>query len=233
MKKEVATVSNGTVTISKFGKATTQVEITGTLQNGNSASCIITLKPKYLADVAKNGEYVKYKANGYEQWRVMSKKGSGADGITTIISAGSPENVEIKYPNKASDYISKLKEACNKYLNTNFATSVRNVGTDSKGNNNSAYNTELEDLKNKSLKNIGKDYWVGYCKEIERLACEEAADRDCYYVNNKGSNSYITYKGDKNVKNSKGIRPIVTLKNKIIVIGGDGTKENPYEISME
>lgn len=229
----VASVSNGVVTISKFGTATTKVEIKGTLQNGSSASCIITVKPKYLADVAKDGEYVNYKSpNGYKQWRVMSKTKTGENGIVTIISAGSPERITFKYPTE-QQYISGLQAACNKYISTQYATSARNAGTTADGKKNSKYEDEINILKKKGLSSIGTEYWIGFWEEIELGFCEEGKDRRGYYVNTSGDSAYYCYSGDVNQTYTSGIRPIITLKDKVIVIGGEGTKESPYEISIE
>ena len=229
----VASVSNGVVTISKFGTATTKVEIKGTLRNGSSASCIITVKPKYLADVAKDGEYVNYKSpNGYKQWRVMSKTKTGENGIVTIISAGSPERITFKYPTE-QQYISGLQAACNKYISTQYATSARNAGTTADGKKNSKYKDEINMLKKKGLSSIGTEYWIGFWEEMELGFCEEGKDRRGYYVNTSGDSKYYRYSGDVNQTYTSGIRPIITLKNKVIVIGGEGTKESPYEISIE
>lgn len=231
----VASVSNGVVTISKFGTATTTVEIKGTLRNGSSASCIITVKPKpkYLADVAKDGEYVNYKSpNGYKQWRVMSKTKTGENGIVTIISAGSPERITFKYPTE-QQYISGLQAACNKYISTQYATSARNAGTTADGKKNSKYKDEINMLKKKGLSSIGTEYWIGFWEEMELGLCEEGKDRHGYYVNTSGDSAYYRYSGDVNQTYTSGIRPIITLKNKVIVIGGEGTKESPYEISIE
>lgn len=231
----VASVSNGVVTISKFGTATTTVEIKGTLRNGSSASCIITVKPKpkYLADVAKDGEYVNYKSpNGYKQWRVMSKTKTGENGIVTIISAGSPERITFKYPTE-QQYISGLQAACNKYISTQYATSARNAGTTADGKKNYKYKDEINMLKKKGLSSIGTEYWIGFWEEMELGLCEEGKDRHGYYVNTSGDSAYYRYSGDVNQTYTSGIRPIITLKNKVIVIGGEGTKESPYEISIE
>lgn len=229
----VASVSNGVVTISKFGTATTKVEIKGTLRNGSSASCIITVKPKYLADVAKDGEYVNYKSpNGYKQWRVMSKTKTGENGIVTIISAGSPERITFKYPTE-QQYIGGLQAACNKYISTQYATSARNAGTTADGKKNSKYKDEINMLKKKGLSSIGTEYWIGFWEEMELGFCEEGKDRRGYYVNTSGDSKYYRYSGDVNQTYTSGIRPIITLKNKVIVIGGEGTKESPYEISIE
>lgn len=231
----VASVSNGVVTISKFGTATTTVEIKGTLRNGSSASCIITVKPKpkYLADVAKDGEYVNYKSpNGYKQWRVMSKTKTGENGIVTIISAGSPERITFKYPTE-QQYISGLQAACNKYISTQYATSARNAGTTADGKKNYKYKDEINMLKKKGLSSIGTEYWIGFWEEMELGLCEEGKDRHGYYVNTSGDSAYYSYSGDVNQTYTSGIRPIITLKNKVIVIGGEGTKESPYEISIE
>ena len=229
----VASVSNGVVTISKFGTATTKVEIKGTLRNGSSASCIITVKPKYLADVAKDGEYVNYKSpNGYKQWRVMSKTKTGENGIVTIISAGSPERITFKYPTE-KQYISGLQAACNKYISTQYATSARNAGTTADGKKNSKYKDEINMLKKKGLSSIGTEYWIGFWEEMELGLCEEGKDRHGYYVNTSGDSAYYRYSGDVNQTYTSGIRPIITLKDKVVVIGGEGTKESPYEISIE
>ena len=229
----VASVSNGVVTISKFGTATTKVEIKGTLRNGSSASCIITVKPKYLADVAKDGEYVNYKSpNGYKQWRVMSKTKTGENGIVTIISAGSPERITFKYPTE-KQYISGLQAACNKYISTQYATSARNAGTTADGKKNSKYKDEINMLKKKGLSSIGTEYWIGFWEEMELGFCEEGKDRHGYYVKTSGDSDYYRYSGDVNQTYTSGIRPIITLKDKVVVIGGEGTKESPYEISIE
>lgn len=224
--------SNGNIKAVKAGTVTITAEAVD--GGGASANCIITVKPKYLADVAKDGEYVKYKANEYEQWRVMSKKGSGADGITTIISAGSPERITFKYP-REQQYISGLQDACNKYIDrdTQYAASARNAGTTADGKKNSKYKDEINMLKKKGLSSIGTEYWIGFWEEMEVGFCEEGKDRRGYYVKTNGDSAYYCYSGDVNQTYTSGIRPIITLKNKVIVTGGEGTKESPYEISIE
>ena len=229
--------SNGNIKAVKAGTVTITAEAVD--GGGASASCIITVKPKpkpkpkYLADVAKDGEYVNYKSpNGYKQWRVMSKTKTGENGIVTIISAGSPERITFKYPTE-QQYISGLQAACNKYISTQYATSARNAGTTADGKKNSKYKDEINMLKKKGLSSIGTEYWIGFWEEMELGLCEEGKDRHGYYVNTSGDSAYYRYSGDVNQTYTSGIRPIITLKDKVVVIGGEGTKESPYEISIE
>ena len=48
------------------------------------------------------------------------------------------------------------------------------------------------------------------------------------YINNNGSSDF-----DSPSNSLLGIKPSLNLKSNVIITGGDGTKENPFEIALE
>ena len=48
-----------------------------------------------------------------------------------------------------------------------------------------------------------------------------------FYISNKGKLEY-----DKRVVDDAGIRPVITLKYGVDFIKGDGSQDNPYEVSI-
>lgn len=81
-------------------------------------------------------------------------------------------------------------------------------------------NEEKEAFRQTEVLNTGTDYWT-MTPEIYRSTIAEM-----YYVNSQGS----TYGAATSADDTKGVRPVVSLKNKIKYISGDGSKLNPYVI---
>mgnify|MGYP005761988863 CR=1 FL=1 len=218
--------SNGTLKAKSIGKAIITVK---TIDGSNLyATCEVTVKRRYLADVAKVGDYVQYTANGYSNWRVMSVTGSGDTGVVTLISAGNATTASISYMS-TNNYITTLNNICKKYINNDYATFARCVGTTSSGSNNSSYSTEINKLKTDGLAIIGEEYWIGYQYTDNGCFAGETPDQCAYYVKTSGSVTFYRYPYSVSAI-TKGIRPVITLKAGIYQIDGTGNQYNPYVI---
>lgn len=136
----------------------------------------------YLVDKVNVGDYVAYDAGtwnstvsnptsnasfgGYTEgqnkgtsiggstsgWRVLKKEGSGATGIVTLISAGSPANgYYSEGDSQSNEMITGLNNfAVNNFLNPDLATSVRNAD----------YNTDYSQMNSAGVINTGYGYWL-------------------------------------------------------------------------
>lgn len=223
----IATVdNNGNVTAIAEGKTT--ITATAKDASGITATCQVTVKKKlqYLADVVKVGDYVAYTANGYSNWRVMSVTGSGSTGIVTLISAGNATKLTVGALT-TKNYINKLNDTSKKYINSEYATSARSVGTTSSGGNNSNYGTEINNLKNNELLVTESGYWIGY---HETKSGGIFTDYIAYYINEKGNCEKYNNSNIFTPSQTKGVRPIVTLKQGILQVDGNGSASNPYSI---
>ena len=76
-------------------------------------------------DKIKIGDTIKYTANGYSDWEVLSI--NREDNTLDIVSKTSVEDVTIRAGNK-DDFLSILQTTADKYVNGKYATSARSVG---------------------------------------------------------------------------------------------------------
>lgn len=189
-----------------------------------------------------SNQYYKFKYSG---WRIAYIN----NGSVHLVSAGSPEclctdsrgissnanctSSEVSN-NGAKNHINNLNEASLKYCNSIYAYGGI-------CNENSTWNINSQDFKNI----LGRT--------LSSSSCFYSGDSSCGLGNDliniggfywyaspysQTSNYPFGWAPDNNVmyffetKSNLGVRPIIKLNTNIIVVGGDGTKESPYEISI-
>ena len=181
----------------------------------------------------KAGDYVAYTANnGYNKWRIFTNN----SGNLQLVSAGIPENLTLAGVDGAHNGATYMNNAAQKYINSTYATSARNVGL-----------YELGILNGKGMGALGKAYWInghyyhGYKGRTHgQYAANENGDVTARWETQPGSGDTQNYIGklyhysDAYARYTRtyGIRPIVTLKSNVKIVGGSGTESNPWRLSL-
>ncbi len=146
-------------------------------------------------------------------WRVLSKSGSGATGIVTLVHAGTPEC----YQHDQSEIsISNLNDrAANYYLNATYASNARNINcADIQTYQPNACIFDIATVE-EDIFNAGSTYWFA----------DMHGDAPMWLMSENNVTSAAT--------RSSGIRPVIELKTGILQIDGTGSPENAYQISIE
>ena len=128
-------------------------------------------------------------------WRVFSKSGSGATGVVTLISAGTPAQGYHEYSGSLKrEIITALNNFANtNFVNSRYATSARNA-------------TEDDFYSSSELWNINSYYWLATIDEahspIDGILYEWL-----YFIEDDGgfNSTCFAY--------AYGVRPIVTLRS--------------------
>lgn len=173
----------------------------------------------------KVGDYVKYSANGYNSWRVLSIDED--ERTVEIISSGCVKNITINGKSGYNDAVELLQNKANQYIAGEKAISARVI------NENDSRN--LDELEGNS-QNIGI-YWTSEKKESTSLD-----DKNKYYMLGTYDGSYSSsagstliisyvylsiydniYRTEENFMYTAGLRPIIKLKLK------DAEKIEPSE----
>lgn len=195
----------------------------------------------------KTGDYVKYEGtNGCESdfcfgnnyinefdafgWRIAYVK----DGATYLISAGAPEKFSLS-TNK-DKYNNELNNIALKYCNPIYV-----YGGECNNDNVWAVN----DVDFWKINGGGSGSILTSCVNKNTESCgysnELISNGNAYWfaANSKQNEKTFYWSEEKKVilkendtELSLGVRPVIKLNTNVIVIGGDGTKENPYEISF-
>ncbi len=71
----------------------------------------------------------------------------------------------------------------------------------------------------------GTNNWMNNSEEMWVFTRESVKYNYMYYINSSGNLGLDT------VDKSKAVRPVFVLKNSVMILGGDGTSDNPYIIS--
>jgi prepilin-type N-terminal cleavage/methylation domain-containing protein len=181
----------------------------------------------YLVDVVNVGDFVSYTgsngctncsgqsvtcyetyANTYSGWRVLSKSGSGATGIVTIVSAGTTMCI-------GSDYVETINAYGNKYFNSTYATSARSINCNDALPYTSAACTNYTTYVSDSMLYTGGFYY---------FATATSPGGNLLWamnLNRFNTNAGYTF----------GLRPVITLKAAMKKSGGSGTNASPYTIT--
>ena len=207
----------------------------GNACSGQNANYVSNTDMGYCSD--KN---YKFMTNG---WRIAYIKG----GSVYLISAGAPEcicsnsdgttsNVECNsYESTvgASLHLQNLNDKALTYCNKNYVYN----GICDEDSTWSMGATDFQNitgkvLSNSSCLNISSDVSCGYNNDL--------IDNGGYYwyatSNDSSANVFQWYPNYRQVNlnssnNLYGVRPVIRLDSNVVVIDGDGTIENPYEIS--
>ena len=200
-----------------------KLEVVSTESTKKETNIPLTMETMLLSEKANIGDYVDYTSssdatnksiscyygnpvnNGY---RVLNKEKKSIE----IIHAGVPECLE--YNRDSKNTLDNINNVLKNYLNKNIATKVRSVDcNDLKKFDKKACKNNIR-IQN-DLVNVGTYYWLGDKK-------------DKRYIN------FIDYLGyaSNTYGVTLGIRPVIKLKNDIIIKGGNGSKEHPYKIDI-
>ena len=154
--------------------------------------------------------------------------------------------------------ITKLNKEAENYINTTYAIDARCVGSVPNNKNAEAlnnfssnysfmeryngkfkdsdtnYEIDYEQMKKLNIVNLNTKYWLA---SRTVLIDGRGASFNIYKIDQNGelSNStIISIQSDGGAGNkfSNGLRPVVSLKSNINIIGGDGSKENPWKLDM-
>lgn len=230
-------------------------------------SRLIIFKEKYIADYLKAGEYVYYPQENGEpikcivlydtDYNNINGKNYGVQIITTdivesvTIGAGSIDVAYESYNNA----IDTLNTRAMAFLNTNYATSARCVGSvpDNPSqeasdyctgddiymskingilkNSDSNYLMDSEQMKNLNIHNIGKNYWMA-SRCLSWWGNTKIFALRNYDTVGRMLEGYIigVYSSGNPYPYcpSFGLRPVFTLRPSVYIIDGTGTKDDPY-----
>ena len=195
---------------------------------------------KNTKDELKVGDYVKYNANEYQNWKVLSidKNKKTVD----IISGGVVKNLFLKGKDAFESYEDTLQAEVNKYKTSN-AISARAVDY-----------SDLANL-NKIGDKVNAKYWINSKKQFNRKANDETSSPytgEAYFnvgimyydntnlsiekrlvslyiapgTNNNNVFFLSSYNGYGELSFTAGIRPIITLKYDVVEKVDDKTKED-------
>lgn len=197
-----------------------------------------------LSEIAKLGDYVSYSANGYSNWRILSKDNSTNN--VEIISDGSVQTISlagrdlsanggfITFNEKVKD---KLQNAASYYRDGTFSTGVRVVGSNTDGSVGTGdQDTKIPDvakmitagvLKTNNNDAYSSGYWLLSTSNDEgkynvMYITQDGKTFDKAVIFNNGTNMSVEY----------GLRPVISLSTDSKVIGGSGTQKDPWQISF-
>ncbi len=160
-------------------------------------------------------------------WRVLEKDES--TGAVSIISSGSVGDLTLKGMSGYGGAVRALDNIANMYINLNYANSARSI-----------VSGDYEKLQQAGVLDIGEAYWLastnsatvdgrGSSYTYWRVYCitERASSsyEELYYINNM-SHQVI----DRT--ETCGVRPIIILKENLLITGGSGTSDAPYIIGI-
>lgn len=185
---------------------------------------ILESNEKDVLGKAYVGEYVKY--SGYD-WKVI-----GVDSEKTkLVLNSSIENTNIfsKYDNVYS-----IKEGIGLYLNTEFYNSLENndyILNSSYNINSYVINNEYSYLNtyNKSIEAFVGLYSLGdfFISEVGNTytLTPYLSTKNTIYTINDNKKIYADF-----INSTYNVQPVISIDSNLFIIGGNGTKEKPYEI---
>ena len=213
----------------------------GTKKGGVSCYLEFDSNPR-LSDM-KKGSYVSYSGDfSYDGgWRIAYSK----DGIAYLISDGIVSNM-------CTNLDGSIGEYCSGVLDSSLASRhIDNLNSVASRYCNNSYvydgNCNLDVVRNIS----GIDFSMMLSKQADLGTCYDVQSKKCGYVNDlididdnywysdfysSSSSDFLYWSSEKRaVSNggnnySYGVRPIIKMDSNVIVVGGEGTKDNPYKI---
>ena len=175
------------------------------------------------------------------------------------VSIGSEESNEEAYK-EYNNAIEKLNNEAMKYMNTTYTEDARCVGSVPNDKNSDGgyytvesdnwfyeysgmfknadenYKTDILQMKEVKIDDIGKYYWCA--SRYVQIVSEYKYNAFCMRVFTGGSiGGYmivqIDNSGSQSLKiETKGFRPVFTLKTETQITGGEGSKEKPYTLGI-
>ena len=207
-----------------------------------------------LADVVELGDYVEYDAGDkvvtittsesglyspdqtfniadYKNgWQVLQNQ----DNIINLISADSVSDLMIYSLSGWQNYINTINKLSAGYVNEDYATQGKSIG-----NALGTFEEDINYMKQAGVNNIGKLYYLasnyyvpdgdGYYYYYIRIIEEDGENR-YYTAGNTASLNNLPYSSwkDRSWIVTNGVRPVITLKEGIRTIGGNGEKDTPW-----
>ena len=207
-----------------------------------------------LADVVDLGDYVEYDAGNktitittsesglyspdqtfniadYKNgWQVLQNK----DNIINLISADSVSDLMIYGLSGWQNYIDTINKLSAGYVNEDYATQGKSIG-----NALGTFEEDINYMKQAGVNNIGKFYYLasnyyvpdgdGYYYYYIRIIEEDGENR-YYTAGITPTSNNVPYASWKNrsLIVTNGVRPVITLKEGIRTIGGNGAKDTPW-----
>lgn len=171
---------------------------------------------EYIFKGKVNNNYIKYQ--GY-LWRIMKINSNKElvlvmDEILTYL----PKNTSLHWLNNTNEFTINYELLTNTNQCIDNFDNIDNSSCNDTNNNYIVGQLSIDDYikigGNKSYLNNGTNFWTSNSYD----------ENNSWYISEDGLISY----SDNNIKH--GIRPIITLKNNIKLISGNGTIDNPYII---
>ena len=193
----------------------------------------------------KVGDYIKYSANGYNEWRVLYNN----DGQIDIVSVGSVGDFTLEGNGSYLKAVSELNAFANKFK-TGLAISARSIGctatstaTVSSGKwdmtgspyEDRLYEKDINQLKNNGLVQSDKEVWLA-SRAIEGVLGGTAGKVRTLLANGSTNShklqSYTLFGQTDRKSKTFGFRPVISLPANLIVVAGDGkTLDTAFELS--
>ena len=241
----------------KFTPAKTLAGITGG-ENGESGTGTSSLASIMETSEVAVGSYIAYTGGDYSgKWVVLRNNG----GTIEIISKASVGDLTLSGANDYANAVKKLNDKSRTYINSTYATSGRSVGATSSSieqidtaqhqlnfeaanaNNGlpykDTYYTSDKNIidGNANLKYNGGEVWLA-SRNMGVFTEYGIADFSVYSMNTSGGREvnllfrYVTDNDNVDYIYSYGVRPVITLKSGIRIVGGTGEEGSPYQISL-
>ena len=207
-----------------------------------------------LADVVDLGDYVEYDegdktvtiltsesglnspdqtfyTNEYNKgWQVLQNQNN----IINLISADTVNDLMIYGLSGWQNFVAAINKLSAGYVNEDYATQGKSIG-----NALGSFEDDINYMKQAGVNNIGKNYYLasnyyvsdgdGYYYYYIRIIEEDGENR-YYTAGNTASLSNLPYASWQNrswiITNA--VRPVITLKEGIRTIGGNGEKDSPW-----
>lgn len=164
-----------------------------------------------------------------------------------IISESAIDDVQIQGDDDYNNAIVILNTSAEKYLNTQYATSARSVGSNptspySENGSTTYYNrytmkigdsnyiTDSNQMSKLEISSTNTAYWlasrenVGFTSGDSFRLRSSKGNIECFFITPSGGSDWY--------QNTLSIRPVFTLKNNLRITSGDGSKDNPYNLGI-
>ncbi len=242
---------NGTIytnegTSTSTGNVTSSIKDIDEVEVGDYIKYIPT-KTSYSVDSSETGDFATQKFNPREttNWIVYN-----TDNGVEIINEGSVGSLTLKGANGYKNAVAVLNELSTQYINSNLAKKARSIGSANDsiahitseleyGNNeadyaDNNYEDDVNKIKGNNLLDSNDSIWLAsrnfesdenWDKYFVRslMSVGEFDDSNLYSISQYGTEQETAY--------TRGVKVVVTLKDDIQIISGDGSKENPYVLT--
>ena len=237
-----ATIEEASYTFTDLQASTSyklKVIVKDKVGNKNEKTIDVETTKATAEEILKEGKYVEYLDKTGVTRKCTVLYDNTAEYGTQIITMDTVGDVELgglidqtALNNKANDYNNETYSSKARIVGSN--PSSFKPGTEDAYSNNKII--DRQKILELGINNIGKEYWLasGY----------KSADYKYYftvvrYITNTGGftsfkiNENTAANGYKKFYKTSGLRPVFLLNSNVIVIGGDGTEENPYKLGVE